>query len=70
MRKQFTPQERATFTLGATVQVRVGRHWHPAEVTGAPVVTGGWAELPVKVTGGTHKGEQWGASPTAVRTPA
>lgn len=73
-RRRFTREERAAFTIGARVEWRNGRHWHPATVTGDRDSDSlGWEYVPVKTTasrGSVIRGEVIHGYPGAVRLPA
>ncbi len=77
MRMRFTKAEREAFTVGADVEIRNGRFWYPAIVTGPLGTTPGgtFQEIPCRVTdaagrkGTVRKGDTWSATPTYIRTP-
>jgi hypothetical protein len=76
MRTRFTKTEKAAFTPGADVEVRNGRFWYPAIVTGTVEATPyGTFQVMCRVTGtvgrqGTVRtGDVWTGTPTNVRVP-
>lgn len=72
-RKRFTRDERDAFMVGAVVEWRNGRHWHPATVTGERARDSlGEEYVPVKVRVTTRTigyGDVIHGYPGAVRLP-
>jgi hypothetical protein len=72
-RRRFTRDERAALTVGARVEWRNGRHWHPATVVEAPDTdTLGCQRVALTVHAKTRtvsKGERLYGYPGSVRVP-
>lgn len=74
MRKRFTKDEKAAFTVGTEVEWRNGSHWHPGTVIReAGRSSDGWDSVIVTnhaTTRTVSAGELIDASPTFIRLPA
>ena len=70
IRQRFTKAERATFTVGATVEVRDHARWLTATVTGDIRVSNGYEYLPCVVADRVSgRPLEWHASAKHVRMP-